>query len=127
MRFRVDSPTGPIVGDLSLASTGGWNNYVTIPANAGGVTGVHTLYVTFESGYYGDYVNVDRLQFGQRGQAVPNLADAPTVGIAASLAAAAAPATQSARQKPCVKAKKASKASTKKLQSAASKKCSPRR
>ena len=80
VRFRVGSPTGQILGDLALASTGGWDNYVTIPANAGGATGVHDLYVTFESGYAGDYVNVDRLQFGRAGQAPPDL----SVGIAAS-------------------------------------------
>ena len=85
VRFRVGSPTGQILGDLALASTGGWDNYVTIPANAGGATGVHDLYVTFESGYAGDYVNVDRLQFGRAGQAPPDLSVGDlSVGIAPS-------------------------------------------
>ncbi|MEI2718440.1 MAG: carbohydrate-binding protein [Candidatus Nanopelagicales bacterium] len=45
--YRVDSPTGPVVADFAIANTGGWNTYKQIPANAGGVTGEHKLYVTF--------------------------------------------------------------------------------
>ncbi len=109
VRFRVDSPTGPVLGDLALGNTGGWDSYVTIPTNVGGTSGVHSLFVTFESGYSGDYVNIDRLQFGQRGQPAPDLS---VVGapMAAVLPPAAAPATNTARvpatKKNCRVAKK---------------------
>ena len=71
--YRVDSPTGPIVGSFAIADTGGWNTYKQIPANAGGVTGVHKLYVAFTSGYSGDYVNLDRFQFAIKGAPRPDL------------------------------------------------------
>lgn len=74
IRYRLDSPTGPVLGDLAIGNTGGWTNYRTIPANVAKTGGIHTLYVTFESGYPGDYVNVDRLQFQQLNQPIPNLA-----------------------------------------------------
>lgn len=114
VRFRVDSPTGPVLGDLAIGNTGGWNNYVTLPTNAGGTTGVHNLFVTFESGYPGDYVNVDRLQFGKIGQAAPDLASAPEVVVfAGSLAAVAATpvvkAAAPAKPKACPVAKKSKK------------------
>jgi hypothetical protein len=83
VRFRVGSPTGPVVGDFALASTGGWDQYVTVPANAGGVSGVQTLFVTFESGYSGDYVNLDRLVFGAIGQPTPDLSQSVAANGAA--------------------------------------------
>ncbi|MEI2716837.1 MAG: carbohydrate-binding protein [Candidatus Nanopelagicales bacterium] len=77
--YRVDSPTGPVVADFAIANTGGWNTYKQIPANAGGVTGEHKLYVTFKSGYSGDYVNLDRFQFSVKGAPRPDLMSAYTV------------------------------------------------
>lgn len=73
VRYRIDSPTGPVLGDFAIGSTGGWNSYRQIPANAGGATGVHQLFVTFESGYKGDYVNLDRFQFQRIGTPIPDL------------------------------------------------------
>ena len=71
--YRVDSPTGPVLGSLAIATTGGWTTYRQIPANAGGTTGIHDLYVTFTSGYPGDYANLARLQFGKAGTPTPTL------------------------------------------------------
>ena len=76
--YRVDSPTGPVLGDLSIGSTGGWDSYRQIPANAAGATGVHKLYVTFRSGYPFAYVNLDRFVFQLRGTPTPDLI-APTL------------------------------------------------
>ncbi|MCT9928961.1 carbohydrate-binding protein [Planotetraspora sp. A-T 1434] len=33
-----------------MGSTGGWQSWQTVPANITGVTGTHTVYVTFTSG-----------------------------------------------------------------------------
>ena len=71
--YRVDSPTGPTLGSFAVGSTGGWDSYRQIPANAGGATGIHDLYVTFASGFPGDYVNLARLQFGKAGTPTPDL------------------------------------------------------
>ncbi|MGA9146871.1 MAG: carbohydrate-binding protein, partial [Candidatus Nanopelagicales bacterium] len=71
--YRVDSPTGPLLGNFAVGNTGGWNSYRQIPANASGPTGVHKLYVAFTSGYPGDYVNLDRFQLQKAGQARPDL------------------------------------------------------
>jgi hypothetical protein len=63
VRFRLDAPDGPIIGDLALANTGGWQAWRTIPANIGGATGTHDLYVTFETGFPGEYVNINWFEF----------------------------------------------------------------
>ncbi len=76
VRFRLDSPTGPLLGDFAIADTGGWNSYRSIPATTPGTaTGVHTLYITFESGYPGDYVNIDRFAFQKQGTPIPDLSN----------------------------------------------------
>ena len=75
--YRVDAPTGPVLGKFALSNTGGWDTYKQIPANAGGHSGKHRLFVTFESGYSGDYVNIDRFQFTKRGEAKPDLSSEP--------------------------------------------------
>ena len=49
---------------LTLANTGGWQNWQTIPANITRVTGVHNVYITFTSGQPSDYVNLNWLTFG---------------------------------------------------------------
>ncbi|MEY9893558.1 hypothetical protein ABIA31_007238 [Catenulispora sp. MAP5-51] len=64
VEVRLDSPTNPVVGSFAIANTGGWQNWETVPANISGVTGVHTLYVTFTSGQPADYVNVHWFDFG---------------------------------------------------------------
>ena len=47
IEFRLDKPTGPIIGYVVTQSTGGWNKFVTGSGTVGGVTsGVHDLYVT---------------------------------------------------------------------------------
>ncbi|MCY2996247.1 MAG: carbohydrate-binding protein [Planctomycetota bacterium] len=47
IEFRLDQPTGPIIGDVVTQSTGGWNKFVTASGTVRGVaSGVHDLYVT---------------------------------------------------------------------------------
>ena len=47
IEFRLDKPTGPIIGHVVSQSTGGWNKFVTASGIVSGVTGgVHDLYIT---------------------------------------------------------------------------------
>lgn len=64
VQVALDSPTATPVGSFSLASTGGWQTWVTVPANINKVTGVHTVYLTFASGQPADFVNLHWFTFG---------------------------------------------------------------
>jgi hypothetical protein len=50
----LDSPTNTPVGSFSVANTGGWSSWETIPANITDTTGTHTVYLEFVSGASGD-------------------------------------------------------------------------
>jgi hypothetical protein len=50
----LDSPTNTPVGSFSVANTGGWSTWETIPANMSTVTGTHNVYLEFVSGASGD-------------------------------------------------------------------------
>jgi Carbohydrate binding module (family 6)/Glycosyl hydrolases family 16 len=63
VQVRLDSPTAPPVGSFSLANTGGWQNWRTVPATIARTTGTHTVYLTFASGQPADYVNVNWFTF----------------------------------------------------------------
>ncbi|GIH26229.1 endo-1,3-beta-glucanase [Acrocarpospora phusangensis] len=63
VQVRLDSLTGPVIGDFALANTGGWQSWRTIPANVTPVTGTHTVYLTFTSGQPADFVNVNWFTF----------------------------------------------------------------
>lgn len=60
---RLDSRTATPIGSFAVGSTGGWQSWQSVPANITGTTGVHTVYVTFESGQPADYVNVNWITF----------------------------------------------------------------
>lgn len=64
VQVRLDSLNAAPVGSFAIADTGGWQAWRTVPANITGVTGVHTVYLTFESGQTLDYVNVNWFTFG---------------------------------------------------------------
>ena len=66
VRLRLDTPTGPVLGDASVATTGGWDVQRVVPANATAATGVHMVYVTFESGQPAPFVQLWGLQFRHR-------------------------------------------------------------
>ena len=63
VRVRLDSPTGPVLGDFAIADTGGWQSWRTVPADITPTTGRHTLYLTFESGQPADFVNLNWFTF----------------------------------------------------------------
>ncbi|PRX69347.1 beta-glucanase (GH16 family) [Nonomuraea fuscirosea] len=63
VQVRLDSPTATPIGDFALGNTGGWQSWRTVPANISGVTGTHTVYLTFSSGQPADFVNVNWFSF----------------------------------------------------------------
>ncbi len=65
IRYRLDSPTGPVVATVPVTPTGGWQNWTSVTVPAGGATGVHRLYLTFTGDTVADFVNVNWFQFGR--------------------------------------------------------------
>ncbi|MFG2086873.1 glycoside hydrolase family 16 protein [Spirillospora sp. NPDC048824] len=63
VQVRLDSPTGQVIGEFAVANTGGWQNWRTVPANIAGVTGTHTVFITFSSGQPADFVNLNWFTF----------------------------------------------------------------
>ncbi|MFF7284885.1 glycoside hydrolase family 16 protein [Streptomyces griseorubiginosus] len=63
VEVRLDSPTATPVGSFSIANTGGWQSWRTVPANISRVTGTHSVYLTFTSGQPADFVNVNWFNF----------------------------------------------------------------
>ncbi|WP_396780097.1 carbohydrate-binding protein [Microbispora sp. H10830] len=63
VQVRLDSLTAAPIGDFAVGDTGGWQSWRTIPANITGVTGRHTVYVTFSSGQPADFVNLNWFTF----------------------------------------------------------------
>jgi hypothetical protein len=64
VEVRLDSATSTPIGSFAVASTGGWQSWRTVPANIGGVTGTHDVYLTFTSGQPAAFVNVNWFTFG---------------------------------------------------------------
>lgn len=64
VEVRLDSPTATPIGSFSVANTGGWQSWKTVPANISSVTGTHDVYLTFTSGQSADFVNVNWFDFG---------------------------------------------------------------
>ncbi|WP_329268646.1 glycoside hydrolase family 16 protein [Streptomyces sp. NBC_01451] len=64
VEVRLDSRTSTPVGSFSIANTGGWQSWRTVPANISSVTGTHDVYLTFTSGQAQDFVNVNWFNFG---------------------------------------------------------------
>ncbi|MFF4349133.1 glycoside hydrolase family 16 protein [Streptomyces sp. NPDC001530] len=64
VEVRLDSRTSTPIGSFSVANTGGWQSWKTVPANISSVTGTHDVYLTFTSGQPADFVNVNWFDFG---------------------------------------------------------------
>ncbi|MFG3100990.1 beta-1,3-glucanase family protein [Streptomyces sp. NPDC048182] len=65
VRVRVDSATGPVVAEINIGSTGGWQTWRTVPANVTrAVTGVHDVYLTFAESTT-EFVNVNWFTFAR--------------------------------------------------------------
>ncbi|KLR62705.1 beta-glucanase/beta-glucan synthetase [Actinobacteria bacterium IMCC26207] len=71
IEFRLDSATGPKVGEFSIANTGGWQTWKSVPANVSGATGIHDLYVVARSGQPADFVNLNWMTFTRQSSTVP--------------------------------------------------------
>ncbi|WP_371663789.1 glycoside hydrolase family 16 protein [Streptomyces sp. NBC_00280] len=65
VEVRLDSRTSTPIGSFSIANTGGWQSWRTVPANISSVTGTHDVYLTFTSGQAQDFVNVNWFNFGR--------------------------------------------------------------
>jgi O-glycosyl hydrolase len=63
IQVRLDSPTAEPVGSIPVASTGGWQNWVTKTAGVSRITGNHTVYLTFASNQLNNFVNVNWFTF----------------------------------------------------------------
>jgi hypothetical protein len=63
VEVRLDSLSNAAIGSFSIASTGGWQDWETVPANISSTTGVHTVYLAFVSGQSADFVNVHWFTF----------------------------------------------------------------
>jgi beta-glucanase (GH16 family) len=63
VEVRLDSRSNAPIGSFAVGNTGGWQNWQTVPANISGVTGKHTVYLTFTSGQPADFVNVNWFTF----------------------------------------------------------------
>ena len=63
VNVRLDSLTGPSIGSFAIANTGGWQSWRTVPANIQATTGVHTVYLTFDSGQPASFVNINWFTF----------------------------------------------------------------
>nr|WP_246607070.1 carbohydrate-binding protein [Actinoplanes toevensis] len=63
VEVRLDNRSNAPIGSFALGNTGGWQTWTSIPGNVSGVTGTHTVYLTFTSGQPADFVNVNWIQF----------------------------------------------------------------
>ena len=63
LELRLDSPTNPPIGGLTVSNTGGWQNWRTATAAIEPVTGVHTVYVAFARDDDIEFVNLNWLKF----------------------------------------------------------------
>ena len=54
----LDNPSNSPTGSFAIASTGGWSDWETVPANISSTSGVHTVYLEFSSGQPAPYVSL---------------------------------------------------------------------
>ncbi|GAA1925851.1 beta-1,3-glucanase family protein [Streptantibioticus ferralitis] len=64
VQVRLGSPTAAPIGGFAVASTGGWQRWRTVPADIRRTTGIHDVYLTFDSGQPADFVNLNWFTFG---------------------------------------------------------------
>ena len=62
VQIRTDSPTGTVIGSMTLSSTGGWGTYSSKSVTLARTTGVKTIYLTFSGG--SGIANVDWFRIG---------------------------------------------------------------
>lgn len=49
-RIRIDYSNGDIIAETGVISTGSWSNYRTYEYEISGVTGIHDVYITYDTG-----------------------------------------------------------------------------
>jgi arabinoxylan arabinofuranohydrolase len=64
IELRLDSPDGPLIGTLPVASTGGTWKQITAPVT--GAQGIRNLYFVFKGDPHGDLFKFDTWQFSPR-------------------------------------------------------------
>jgi hypothetical protein len=65
VEVHLDSLSNPSIGSFAIANTGGWQNWITVPANITGTTGSHTVYLKFVTGSGQDFVSINWFTFSQ--------------------------------------------------------------
>ncbi len=63
VEVHLDSLSNPSIGSFAVANTGGWQSWITVPANITRTTGTHTVYLKFVSGQPADFANVNWFTF----------------------------------------------------------------
>lgn len=67
LEFRLDSPEGPLIAQLPLPVTGGWQAWTTVSGPVSGASGVRGLYVVFtRTQGSGGLGNLNWLRFSRR-------------------------------------------------------------
>jgi cytochrome c len=71
VELRIDAPDGPLIGEIPVPNTGGWDTYRTLdPALLSNVPeGTHVLYMVGADDQGGDLLDVDWIRFNGRGVA----------------------------------------------------------
>lgn len=67
IKLRIDAAGGTQIGSCNVGNTGGWQNWTTVNTSAGGVTGVHDLYLVFSGTTSGYLLNVNHFVFTSGG------------------------------------------------------------
>ncbi|NGN93414.1 carbohydrate-binding protein [Nocardioides sp. KC13] len=65
VEVRLDNVNNAPIGSFSVANTGGWQSWRTVPGSISGVTGTHTVFLRFTSGQPADFVNVNWFTFSR--------------------------------------------------------------
>jgi cytochrome c len=63
IEFRVDSPTGPLLGTVEAPVTGGWDDWKENQAQISPTPGRHTLYMVFVNPGKSGLLNLDWVEF----------------------------------------------------------------
>ncbi|ELP62804.1 carbohydrate binding module (family 6) [Streptomyces turgidiscabies Car8] len=63
IEVRLDSRTSTPVGTITVSDTGGWQTWTTQSAAISGVTGTHTVYLTFAGDQSDNFANLNWFSF----------------------------------------------------------------
>jgi hypothetical protein len=50
IEIHLDSPTGPLIGTVAVAGTGGWHTYANVYGRINSASGAHTVYLVYTGG-----------------------------------------------------------------------------